>query len=124
LPLPIAALARRVLRSGQPSAVVIPTRAGRRAGLEAALLSGDAPDQVAVVISQATADQMLDRLALVTALTGRERDVLRAAVRGESTRAIAGRLHISEQTVQTHLRSIFGKTGSHSRRELLGRLGA
>jgi DNA-binding CsgD family transcriptional regulator len=74
------------------------------------------------VVGEATADQLLDRLAVVTRLTPRERDVLRAAVRGESTRAIAGGLHISEETVQTHLRSVFGKTGTHSRRELVGRL--
>jgi two-component system, NarL family, nitrate/nitrite response regulator NarL len=51
-------------------------------------------------------------------LTGREIDVVAAIVAGDSNRAIADRLAISQQTVKHHLTSIFDKTGTSSRLEL------
>lgn len=42
-------------------------------------------------------------------LTGRESEVLQAMVRGLSNAGIAGELHISEETVKTHVRAVLRK---------------
>jgi hypothetical protein len=51
-------------------------------------------------------------------------DVARSpsGVQGESTATIAQRLVVSAHTVQQHLKSIFEKTGVHSRRDLVGKV--
>lgn len=124
LPLPVAALAREALRTGRAAQAVIRTGSGRLLGLDGAPLSGAVPGEVALVLAPATPEQAMARFVVAAALTPRETDVLRAVVQGLSTRAMADQLCISEQTVQTHLRSIFAKTDLRSRRELLGRLTA
>jgi DNA-binding CsgD family transcriptional regulator len=43
-------------------------------------------------------------------------------LRGVSTRAISDTLHISQHTVQDHLKAIFDKVGVRSRRDLVGQL--
>lgn len=50
-------------------------------------------------------------------LTDRELEVLRSAALGMSNKAIANSLSISVQTVQVHLRNVFGKLGVSSRSE-------
>jgi len=50
-------------------------------------------------------------------LTEREMEVLQVAAQGKSNKAIAETLSISTQTVQVHLRNVFGKLGVSSRSE-------
>ncbi|MEO3819507.1 LuxR C-terminal-related transcriptional regulator [Plantactinospora sp. B24E8] len=50
-------------------------------------------------------------------LTDREREVLRLVAAGEPTRRIAGRLGISGETVETHVRSGMRKLGARTRTE-------
>ena len=50
-------------------------------------------------------------------LTDRELEVLRLVAEGRSTRAIAGELFISENTVKNHVRNILEKLQLHTRME-------
>ena len=52
-------------------------------------------------------------------LTDRERDVAKLIVRGLSNRAIGEEMGISPETVKTHVRAVFEKSGTHSRSEFL-----
>jgi DNA-binding CsgD family transcriptional regulator len=54
-------------------------------------------------------------------LTRREDEVLRHLAEGLDTRTVARSMSISDLTVQDHLKSIFTKTSTSSRRELLAR---
>ncbi len=95
---------------------------GHWAVLNASQLIGDDEGQVAVTIEPATGDQLTSLLLDAYGLSVRERDVWREVIGGHSTAEIAGRLFISTNTVQDHLKSIFAKVGVRSRGELVARL--
>ncbi|MGV1009545.1 MAG: helix-turn-helix transcriptional regulator [Dermatophilaceae bacterium] len=95
---------------------------GSWAVLQASRLIGPDEEQVAVVIEPATGDRLLGMLLEAYALTQREREVCRQVIAGRSTADIAGRLVISANTVQDHLKSVFAKVGVRSRGELVARL--
>ncbi len=64
----------------------------------------------------------LDRADLFSrahGLTSRELQVLTRLAAGDDTRIAARALHLSEYTVQDHLKAIFSKTSTHDRRSLL-----
>jgi DNA-binding CsgD family transcriptional regulator len=92
---------------------------GRWVMIEAGELEGDGEAFIAVTLRHATPEEIFDLLSRAYALTRRERDVVRGVLGGLDTRAIADRLVISPHTVQDHLKSVFEKIGTHSRRELL-----
>jgi RNA polymerase sigma factor (sigma-70 family) len=52
-------------------------------------------------------------------LTAREKEVLRLMAQGTSSREIASKLGISYTTVRTHIRSLGGKLGVHSKLEAI-----
>ncbi len=52
-------------------------------------------------------------------LTEREREVLTCLMEGLSSKQIADRLHISENTVANHRKNMLRKTGARSSTELL-----
>jgi DNA-binding NarL/FixJ family response regulator len=49
------------------------------------------------------------------ALTPRELEILERVANGERNKEIAGGLHISQETVEVHLRNIFSKFGVNDR---------
>jgi DNA-binding NarL/FixJ family response regulator len=55
------------------------------------------------------------------ALSRRERQIARLAVKGQTAREIAKQLLISERTVETHLASAYGKLGVRSKLDLVRR---
>jgi DNA-binding CsgD family transcriptional regulator len=84
---------------------------------------GDGPDSsVAVLIDQASPHELAPLIADSYGLTEQERRVTELVAQGLSTSEIAKRLHLSAYTVQDHLKSVFDKTGSGSRGELVARL--
>jgi DNA-binding CsgD family transcriptional regulator len=87
--------------------------------IQAGPLEGDAAETVAVTVRRALPSETFELLCRAYALTRREREVVAAVMAGFDTRAISERLFISRHTVQDHLKSVFEKTGVHSRRELL-----
>lgn len=95
---------------------------GNWAFLEASPLTGEDHDQVAVTIAPASGDHLLGLLLAAYGLSARERDVCQEVIGGHSTAEIANHLFISANTVQDHLKSIFGKVGVRSRGELVARL--
>src|SRR5919109_1167773 len=66
--------------------------------------------RVAVIVEPAHPARIAPLLMSAYGLTGREQEVTRLVLQGNSTSEIAQRLVVSANTVQQHLKSIFGKT--------------
>jgi len=56
--------------------------------------------------------------AVLAALTPREREITWLAARGSTNGEIADQLVISPETVKSHVRSVLGKFGLHSKSDL------
>ena len=54
--------------------------------------------------------------------TAREEDVMRLLLGGSTTKAISQRLAIAENTLRTHIKRLFEKTGARTRTELMARV--
>ena len=140
-PAEIAAIAA-LLRRANPAAPALPrqrirTRSGRWAVLHASWMDASPggadgagrsagaeglhslEGSVAVIVEEAAASDIAPIIMLAYGLTERERTITGFVCRGSSTRVIADRLHLSSDTVQDHLKSIFLRTGVHSRGELV-----
>jgi DNA-binding CsgD family transcriptional regulator len=98
------------------------TRTGRWAIVRASLLGEGPLAPVAVLLEAARPAEMAPLLADMYGLTQRERRVTELVAQGLSTRQIAHRLHMAAYTVQDHLKSIFAKSGTGSRGDLVARL--
>ena len=74
---------------------------------------------IAVTIEQTSPGDRLALFARAFAFSARESELAGHLTRGADTAEIARRMFLSEHTVQDHLKSIFAKTSTHSRRALL-----
>ncbi|MBL1079391.1 helix-turn-helix transcriptional regulator [Nocardia sp. 2] len=117
LPFALVALAERA-RGDHEAWARVRADSGRWISLHASASGG----QVAFVLQEAHPGAIAPLLYAAFAFTAREREIVDLVVQGRSTEAIAQRLFISPLTVQTHLTSIFAKTGIRSRRQLAGLL--
>jgi DNA-binding CsgD family transcriptional regulator len=126
LPLELLAVAARLRgldgAAGRSPRLRVRTRAGRWAVLHASWLGEPPSRSAAVIIEQATPSEVLPVLLSAYGFTQQERRVTGLACRGLSTIEIAGELHVTTNTVQDHLKSIFSKTGVRSRRQLVATL--
>jgi DNA-binding CsgD family transcriptional regulator len=123
LPMEVRALAATLQRS-EVGAIGLPrvrvrTRAGSWAVLHASRLTIAGAPAVAVIIEEPSPAALAPLLMMAYGLTRQEQAVTRLVCRGLSTRELADRLHITPNTLQDHLKSIFDKTGVSSRRELV-----
>ena len=92
--------------------------------LRAARIADSRPEDgsdIAVTIEYASPGDRLDIFSRAFALSTREAGLLVVLADGVDTRRAGSRMHLSQHTVQDHLKSIFNKTATRSRRELLAR---
>jgi DNA-binding CsgD family transcriptional regulator len=123
LPMEVRALVA-MLQRADAAAIGLPrlrvrTQAGRWAVVHASRLTIAGTPAVAVIIEEPSPAELAPLLMAAYGLTQQEQAVTRLVCRGLSTRELADRLHITPNTLQDHLKSIFDKTGVSSRRELV-----
>jgi DNA-binding CsgD family transcriptional regulator len=97
---------------------------GRWLTMRAARLGppADTAAQIAVTVEDSPLPDRTAVFARACGLAVRETELLHHVTSGADTRTIAARMFLSENTVQDHLKSIFDKTGTRSRRALLSRV--
>ena len=95
-----------------------------QAGAQACLLKDSSAEEIIGAIRKVSQGEKCLPAALAARLqerrrreelTSRELDVLRCLARGRNNREIATTLFISEDTVKTHLKNVFGKLGVEDR---------
>jgi DNA-binding CsgD family transcriptional regulator len=95
---------------------------GRWLTLRAARLDSPEPvagRDIAVSIETTSPDGRVSLFTRACGLSARESELVGHVVAGAATRDIARLMFLSEHTVQDHLKSIFAKTGTRTRRALL-----
>ena len=97
------------------------TRVHFSAGLWLTLRAARIGTDIAVTIEESTPAERLDLFSRACALSTRESELLTHLVSGADTREIASRMFLSEHTVQDHLKSVFAKTQTRSRKAVLAR---
>jgi DNA-binding CsgD family transcriptional regulator len=129
LPPAVLSVAGRALRSaegrdepGEVALARVLSRSGTWLVLHGATLVSDGRRRIAVIVEPAHPARIAPLLMSAYGLTEREQDVTRLVLQGESTAGIAEKLVVSLHTVQQHLKSVFEKTGVHSRRDLVGKV--
>jgi DNA-binding CsgD family transcriptional regulator len=98
-------------------------RSGRWLTIHASRLHGSGHSAgIAVIIEPAPPADVATLIGHGHGLSRRETQIAALTARGLSTAEMAQHLHISANTVQDHLKSIFGKTGARNRRELISHI--
>jgi DNA-binding CsgD family transcriptional regulator len=123
VPIAVLTLAARLrgadVSPGRLPKLRVRTRAGRWAVLHASRIATSGTDAIAVIIEEPSPAELAPVILMAYGLTKQEQVLTALVCRGLSTTAIAQRLHITPNTIQEHLKSIFEKTGVSSRRELV-----
>jgi DNA-binding NarL/FixJ family response regulator len=66
--------------------------------------------------------RLIGEINITKKLTEREGEIAALLIKGKTYRMIAGELHVSENTVKTHVKNIYSKAGVKSRTELMHNL--
>ena len=99
--------------------VCLRAMSGRWISLQADPLDTE-PERVIATLSPATLHEVMPSYAAWNGLTSRESQVLGLLANGDPTKGLARSLGISRYTVEDHLRSIYRKTCTDGRDDLLG----
>jgi DNA-binding CsgD family transcriptional regulator len=97
---------------------------GQWVTLRAARIGSSGPaaaGDIAVTIERTSGPERAELFARACGLSARESELLGHLITGADTRELAQRMFLSGHTVQDHLKSIFAKTGTRTRRTLLSR---
>jgi len=78
-------------------------------------------EQLSAMIRKNQSDSLRDTMGLQEPLTKRELDILRRLSSGLPITKIAESLHISHNTIKTHLKSVYRKLAVESRQEAIER---
>lgn len=120
---PLSRLIAEILRTdtGQVQRRIVTFPSGKRFTVESSGRSQKGVQRWLVLLLEPLRESAVDEQSALERwpLTERERDVATRVVRGLSNEAIARDIGISPETVKTHVRSIFEKSGTHSRAEFL-----
>jgi DNA-binding NarL/FixJ family response regulator len=81
--------------------------------------SDKADADIAVTIEASSPNERMGLFNLAHGLTKRKAEIVAACARGAGTRDMARELFVTENTVQDHFKSIFAKTATRTRGELL-----
>jgi DNA-binding CsgD family transcriptional regulator len=118
---PLARFIAEVLgsQSGMRTLVTFPS--GRKYTIESSGRSQKGTRRWLILVVEPVAEISVDERSVLErfSLTEREFEVARLVVQGLSNEKIARNMGISPETVKTHVRSIFEKSGTHSRTEFL-----
>ena len=79
----------------------------------------NAEADIAVTLELTSTTDRMTLFSLAHGLSNRETQLLAACARGTNTRGLSQELFVSENTIQDHFKSIFAKTGTRTRGELL-----
>jgi DNA-binding NarL/FixJ family response regulator len=81
--------------------------------------AGHAVGSIAVTIEPTPPIERTALFARACGLSPRETQLLQLLLSGADTHDLAGRMVLSENTIQDHLKSIFTKTGTTTRRSVI-----
>jgi DNA-binding CsgD family transcriptional regulator len=81
--------------------------------------SGQTDPDIAVTLEPTSTSDRMALFSLAHGLSKREAEIVAACARGTNTRGLSQQLFVSENTIQDHFKSIFAKTGTRTRGELL-----
>lgn len=123
VPAVVLSVASRVGSAGTddgPPVARLRADTGRWFLLHGTSMTTQAGRRTAVIIQPVARARIASVLMAAYGLSHREREITRLVLVGRSTAHIADELVLAPVTVQQHLKSIFAKTGVHSRRDLVG----
>ncbi len=128
LPLVVQGLATDLVRRSDDAAtgvrepeVRLRTSAGEWLAIRATWLRGE-QRQIAIILEAASPGRLESMVFAAHGLTPSQERVAAMVLQGRDTRQISAALHISQHTVQEHLKGVFDKFDIRSRRELVASL--